>query len=217
MKKILFTSGLVAVLTVAVVAGATVADAAGERYKFTARGTITAIDKTNKTIKVDVNKATPVKAAADMEGENKEFKVGDAKFYSYSNTTKKDKRVTLGALQIGQEIGFKGSAKDDDTFDTSFIRIHDRSFTVVGVLEAHDQAARTMKILVTSSSFKPLVYKHGTTLNLSYPESATFYEKNVKTPVAFDAVDANAQKVQVKGSITGSSTWEVKTLIDHLK
>ncbi len=217
MKKILFTSGIVAVLTVAVVAGTTVADAASERYKFTARGTITAIDPTNKTIKVDVNKATPAKAAADMEGENKEFKVGDAKIYSYSNTTKKDKRVTLGTLQIGQEIGFKGAAKTDDTFDASFIRIHDRSFTVVGVLQAHDQTARTMTILLTSSSYKPTIYKHGTTINLSYPESATFYEKSIKTAVTFDTVDANAQKVQVKGAITGSNTWEVKTLVDHFK
>lgn len=217
MKKLYIASGIAAVVVGALVVTSLTTSAATDRYSFTARGIITAVDKNAKTIKVDVTKAIGGKSIDDLEGKNKEFKLDDAKFYQYSNTTKKDTRVTIGALKIGQEIGFKGTAKTDDTYHLSFVRIHDRSFTVVGLIKEHNETARTVKILFNSSTYKPTTYKAGTQVSMSYPENATFYEKNTKTPVSFNFVDPNDQKVQVNGTIENASTWKIKTLIDHFK
>ena len=216
MKKLFLTSGVMALAVVALFATTLDAQAADNRYAFIARGIITSIDRNAGTVELDVTKAVPAKAKDDLEGENKEFIVDDAKFYSYSNATKKDTRVTMGALKVGQEIGIKGVAKTDDTFELNFVRIHDRSFTIVGLLQAHDKDAQTLKLLVNSSNYKPTVYKNGTLINMSYPDDAKFYEKNTKTPVSFDFTNADAQKVQVKGAVEGTA-WKVKTLIDHFK
>jgi hypothetical protein len=204
---------LSAVLLFTVALRAGVGDAAGVRYKFTARGVITQFDEANKTIKVDVTKA-PGKAFDDLEGQNKEFTVGSAKVYSLLNG--KDKRVTYHNLAVGQEIGFKGSAKDDDKYDLSFIRIHDRSFSVVGLLKEHTTATRTIKVLVQSSTYKNSTYK-GEEVTMTYPEDATFYEKKVGTEVSFSDVTADDQKVRVTGKITSSSSWEVKNLFNNYK
>lgn len=216
MKKV-FLLAVIAAISVAVVVGALKTQAASDRYKFTARGIITTVDKNKETIKVDVNKATGGKSVDDLEGKTKEFKLDDAKFYQYNATTKKDKRVTIGALVIGQEIGFKGTARTDDTYPLTFVRIHDRSFTVVGLIKGHTEGTRIIKILFNSSTYKPSVYKQGTEISMEYPEDATFYEKTTKTPITFGTVKANDQKVKVTGTIEGANTWKIKTLIDHYK
>lgn len=215
MKKLFLLGGAIAAVMFALVVSTVTTRAATDRYKFIARGIVTSVDQVNGTVKVDVNKATPAKAKDDLEGKNKEFVVDEAK--TYLNTAGKDKRVTYKNIKIGQEIGMKGTAKSDDKYELYFVRIHDRSFQVVGLLKEHNEANRTLRILVTSSTYKPTVYKHGIEINLSYPENATFYEKTTKTPVSFGFVDPNDQKVRVTGVIENSSTWQVKTLIDHFK
>lgn len=187
--------------------------AAGAKYTFTARVIVTGVDQANKSFKADVTKATPTKAKDDIEGRNVEFKAGTAKVVKVFNGL--DKAVTYKNIQIGQELGVKGTAKDDDTYVLSFVRIHDRGFMVVGLLQKHDKANRELTILVTTSTYKPTTYKKETLIVMKYFESnSTFYSKNTKTPVSFDVVNANNQKVKVTGTFTSSNAWEVSSLID---
>lgn len=216
MNKIFFRSGLV-VAVVALVAGVALhqnAQAASNVYSFVARGIITDFDEGGKTIKVDVTKVDG-KGKSDLEGNNTEFVIGSAKVFKVASG--KDTRATYHKLAIGQEIGFKGVKKNDDTYNLSFIRIHQRSFAVIGLLESHDASAKTLKILVTSSTYKPGTYKKGTEITMSYKDDSTFYEKTTANPVAFSEVNADAQRVKVTGSITSASTWEVAKLWDHYK
>lgn len=216
MNKALVLVGVVILVIVvaALVIWGQQSSAAGTKYTIaSARGVVTAVDTVNKTVKVDFTKATPNKAKDDLEGNNRELKVGDAKVYKV--VSGKDKRVTWKNLAIGQEIGIKGTAKDDDTYHASFVRIHERSFTVVGLLEGHTKTSETLKINAISSTYKPTTYTKGTIINMEYTEgNATFYSKSLKTEKAISEVNANNQKVKVSGTITSSNTWEVKTLID---
>lgn len=187
--------------------------AAGAKYTFTARVIVTGVDQVNKSFKADVTKATPKKAKDDIEGRNVEFKAGTAKVVKVFNGL--DKAATYKNIQIGQELGIKGTAKADDTYELSFARIHDRGFMVVGLLQKHDKTNRELTILVTTSTYKPATYKKGTSIVMKYFESnSTFYSKNTKTPISFDVVNANNQKVKVTGTFTSSNAWEVASLID---
>lgn len=187
--------------------------AAGNKYTFIARAIITGVDEANTSFKADVIKATGDKARDNMEGSNLEFKTGTAKVYK--SVGGKDKRGTYHNFAIGQEVGLKGAAKEDDTFVLNFARIHERKFSVVGTLEAHNETAKTLKILVISSTYKPTTYVKGTEITMNYKDlDTTFYSKSTKLPVRFDQVDANAQKVKVSGYIEKTSTWQVTQLID---
>lgn len=187
--------------------------AAGDKYMFTARAIITSVDEANKSFKADVTKATGDKARDNMEGSNIEFKIGTAKVYK--SIGGKDKRGTYHNLAIGQEVGLKGAAKDNDTFEVTFARIHQRSFNVTGLLKNHNETAKTLKISVITSSYKPATYTKGTEITMNYKDvDTTFYSKSTKLPVSFDQVDANNQKIKVSGYIENASTWQVTQLID---
>lgn len=187
--------------------------AAGDKYTFTARAIITSVDEANKSFKADVTKATGDKARDNMEGSNIEFKTGTAKVYK--SIGGKDKRGTYHNFAIGQEVGLKGAAKADDTFELTFARIHQRSFNVIGLLQNHNETAKTLKISVITSNYKPGTYVKGTEITMNYKDvDTTFYSKSTKLPVSFDQVDANSQKVKVSGYIENASTWQVTQLID---
>ena len=183
------------------------ANAANSVYSFTARGTISDDNEPDKTIKVDITKVVgKEQAKTDLDGENKEFKVGTAKVLRVVQG--KDKSATYKTLAIGQEIGFKGVKKDDDTFVLTFIRIHDRNFTVIGTLDALDKSANTLTVLATNSTYKPATYKNGAKINMSYTDDITFYEKgNIER--AESDISMDNQKVKLVGVIKNSSTWEV--------
>jgi len=203
-----------ALAAVGVVAGGQDSSAAAVKFTFTARGIVTGVDLANKTIELDVTKAVPTKAKDAMEGENIEFKVGTAKVVKVMNG--KDKPVTYKNIQIGQELGIKGTAYEDDTYALSFARIHDRSFTVIGRVEAHDTSARTLDIEVITSSYKPTTYAAGTIVTMKYFDgNSDFYSKSLSNPIDFSELDSDHQKVKVMGTVTGSGTWEVKTLVDE--
>ncbi len=211
MKRLIILGGI-ALLLVGLL-GATVygqrSQAAGNKYKFTARAIITDVDEANKSFKADVTKATGDKARDAMEGSNIEFKAGTAKVYK--SVGGKDKRGTYHNFAIGQEVGLKGVAKDDDTFELTFARIHERAFMVVGLLKAHNTTAKTVKILVNTSTYKQSTYK-GEEISMEYNDDSKF--RNKTTEVSFTDVKANDQKVKVTGTITKSSTWNVKELTD---
>ncbi len=215
MQKTIFQS--VAVIALALAVGVVVpgsAQASSNVYNFSARGIITAFDEGGKTVQVDVTKVDG-KGKTDLEGNSTQFVVGSAKVLKVVNS--KDKSVTYHNLSIGQEIAFKGVKKNDDTYSLSFIRINERSFTVVGSLQSHSTSAKTLKILVTSSTYKPGTYKKSTEIDMSYKDDATFYEKITATEVAFTDVKADAQRVKVAGTITGTSTWQVTKLWNNYK
>lgn len=204
---------LVVAVIVAILITGQFSRAGGSKYSFTARVIVTDVDQVNKSFKADVTKAVPTKAKDDIEGRNVEFKAGTAKVVKVFNGL--DKAATYKNIQIGQELGVKGTAKDDDTYELSFARIHDRGFMVVGLLQKHDETNREVTILVTTSTYKPTTYTKGTKIVMKYFESnSTFYSKSTKTPVNFSDVDANNQKVKVTGTFTSSNKWEVSSLID---
>lgn len=191
---------------------------AANRYSFTARGIVTGLDTNNLDITVDVAKA-PGKAQDDLESKITEFDViKTVKVVKQVNG--KDKPVTLSHATVGKEIAFKGVAKDDDTYQINFIRISDRSFEVLGEIKEHDTAARTVKILIKTSSYKAATYK-GQEITMNYNDNSTFYEKNTKTELSPSDLAAEDQKVKIKGSITSpdrsTNTWEISTLINNYK
>lgn len=213
MNRVLITTGgLLALFAGILFIYSPSTQAANNRYTFTARGIVTHVDAVNKTIKLDVTKA-PGKALDDLEGKNKEFKVSDAIFYK--RVGDKDQRVTMSHVKVGQEVGIKGAAKDDDTYVLTFVRVHDRSFSVVGLLQHHDKANKTLKISVISSTYKPSTYTKGTVITMDYTNDAVF--RISTTEMSFNDIDANDQKTKVTGTITNSSTWDVKTLFSGYK
>ncbi|MBI3256123.1 MAG: hypothetical protein HYZ63_04085 [Candidatus Andersenbacteria bacterium] len=207
MKKMFFGAATFAFAMVAALALTNTADAANTAYSFIARGTITDDNETDKTIKVDITKVDgKAQAKTDLEGENKELKVGTAKVLRVVQG--KDKSATYKTLAIGQEIGFKGVKKDDDTFVLSFIRIHERNFTVIGTLDALDKSANTLTVKAINSTYKPTIYKNGAKINMTYTDDIIFYEKgNIER--AESDINMDNQRVKLVGVIKNSSTWEV--------
>lgn len=191
------------------------ADAANTVYAFTARGVITDDNETDKTIKVDITKIEgKAQAKTDLEGTNREIKVGTAKVLRVVQG--KDKSATYKTLAIGQEVSFKAVKKDDDTYVASFIRINERTFTVIGTIDALDKTAKTMTIKAINSTYKPTTYKNGVKINMTYTDDTTFYEKgNIERAVADISMDN--QKVKVVGVIKSASTWEVAKFYNNHK
>jgi hypothetical protein len=199
-----FTSG--AVLALALLALTTGHADAKAVYSFTARGTITDDHETDKTIKVDITKVEGKQQAKDdLQGENVEFKVGSAKVLRVVQG--KDKAATYKTLAMGQEIGFKGTKNDDDTYTITFARINERNFTVIGTLDALDKTAKTLVVKAINSTYKPTIYKNGAKITMTYNDDSTFYENNSER--AIGDINMDAQRVKVVGVIKDSSTWEV--------
>lgn len=204
----------------AVGAVAPAAHASTNVYAFTAKGTISDFDEGGKTIKVDVTKVDQKRASADLNGNNTQFVIAsNAKVVK--NTNGKDKAVTYHNLAIGQEVAFKGFKKDDDTYVINFIRISDRSFTMVGNLESFDRDANTLKLLVVSSTYQPAKYvKKNVEINMVYGDDyTTLYTMSGKKAVAVSEgdINADAQKVKVTGYIDGTDTWKVTKLWNNYK
>lgn len=213
MNNTLIRHGAV-IVGIALVAGALYMTraTASSVYNFTARGVVTAFDNAGKTVKVDVTKVDG-KGKEDLEGNTTEFTVGSAKTMKMVNG--KDKRVTYHNLEIGQEIAFKGTKNDDDTYSLTFIRINDRSFSMVGLLEGFSTSAKTIKISIISSTYKPAQYHKGIEVNMVYNDDTKF--KSGSTYIVASDVNADAQKVKVTGVLKDSATWRVNLLQDKYK
>jgi hypothetical protein len=214
MKKSFIVGGaLVAVLGLTVWATAAQA-ASSNKFSFVARGIITDVDESNKTFKMDVTKVDGKRAKEDLEGKNVEFTVGSpVKVVKVAGG--KDKAGTYHNFAIGQEVGVKGLAKQDDTYVISFARIEDRSFTVIGLLKEINHDNKTMKVLLHSSSYKPTWYKKGTEIIMVYTDDSVFRDKNGN--IVFGDVSADDQRVQVKGKLVGTNTWQVNNLWNNYK
>lgn len=197
-----------AVLVAAVALYAAFSYASGDRYKFVARGVITAID--NQWIKVSVTHITG-KGEDDLKGVNREFKIVTSTKY-YKQVSGKDKRVTVKNLAVGQEIGFKGVAKDDDSYVITWLRIHDRKFTVTGKLKDVDRGLKEYKVEVITSTYRPGTYE-GKNVIMNYGGNTTFTSGGAERNA--DEVKPGDQKVKIIGTVSDHGKWEMEKLLDN--
>lgn len=182
--------------------------AAGDRYSFVARGVITFINDDN-SLDVSVTHVTG-KGEDDLKGVKKTFKtVSTTKYYKI--VSGKDKRITRKNLAAGQEIGFKGVAKDDDSYVITWLRVHDRTFTVVGKLKDVDRGLKEYKVAVTTSTYRPDTY-NGKDVVMAYGGNTKFTSGGVERNA--DEVKVGDQKVRITGKID-SNRWEIETLADN--
>lgn len=214
MKKALFGSGIALAALVLAAGVVPTAQAASVKYNFTAKAIVTDVDLGEKTIKADVKKV--VGKGQEMQDNNIEFEIDKAKVYKIVKG--KDVRVTYKNFAIGQEIGIKGTAyaDDEDTYTLSFARIHDTSFTMIGLLQEFDKDAKTLRLQIVSSEYRPNNYKKGQNVNMVFTDDTKFKVKNTIDITPSD-VNADAQRVKVSGTIESGNTWKVKSFWDKYK
>lgn len=182
--------------------------AATDRYKFVARGTVTAIDGTLKTVTVSVTHITG-KGETDLKGKTQVFKGSTAKVYK--TAAGKDVRIKLTNIAVGDELTMKGVAKSDDTYVLTWAHVNARSFELVGTLKNHDTALKRLTIAAKTSSYKSATYKNKDVV-VKYSGSTKFWS-NGKELNADDIVKGD-QKVKVSGKIVGNE-WEADKFIDN--
>lgn len=200
-------AGVIVIAAVALYAG--FSSAAGDRYSFTARGVITFINDDN-SIDVSVTHVSG-KGEDDLKGAKRAFKtVSTTKYYKV--VSGKDKRVTRSNLAVGQEIGFKGIAKDDGSYVITWLRVHDRTFTVIGKLKDVDRGLKEYKVSVTTSTYRPGTY-NGKDVIMNYGGNTKFTSGGVERNA--DEVKVGDQKVKITGTVTDHGKWEITTLIDN--
>ena len=197
------------IIIAAVVLYAGFSRAAGDRYKFVARGVITFINDDN-SLDVSVTHVTG-KGEDDLKGAKRTFKtVSTTKYYKVASG--KDKRITRRNLAVGQEIGFKGVAKDDGSYVITWLRVHDRSFTVIGKLKDVDRGLKEYKVAVTTSTYRPGTY-NGKDVIMNYGGNTKFTSGGVERNA--DEVKVGDQKVRITGTVTDHGKWEISTLQDN--
>ena len=185
------------------------AHASGDRYSFTGRGVITQVND-DKSLDVTVSEVS-AKGKDDLRGVNKTFKtVTSSKYYKVVNG--KDRRVSVHNLAAGQEIGFKGVAKDDDSFVITWLRINDRSFTVIGTLKDVDRTAKTFTVAVKTSSYKPSTYNNKDVV-MNYGGNSVFTSGSESRES--DDVVPGDERVKITGTITDFGKWEIAKLYDN--
>lgn len=210
MKQIISLFSIAAVIALAGSALPSSAHAASNVYSFIARGIVTDFDVNAGTAKIDITKVAD-KGRLDLVDNNTEFIVKNASTV-YKRVANKDVRVTYRNLAVGQEVGIKGVKKDDDTYVVNFIRIEDRSFVAVGNLEAFDENAHTMRVLMVSSTYKPTQFNKSRNVKVNMvfgDDYTTFYNHNGKVAISADVINADAQKVRLFGYVTDKNVWKV--------
>lgn len=198
--------GALVIAGVSLYAGFT--SAAGDRYNFVARGIISKIED-DGALHVSVTHVTG-KGEDDLKGVNRLFKTVTTTKY-YKNTGGKDKRVTKRNLVVGQEVGFKGVAKEEDSYVITWLRIHDRAFTVVGKLKDVDRGLKEYKVSVTTSTYRPGTY-NGKDVIMNYGGNTKFTSGGVERNA--DEVKVGDQKVRITGTVSDHGKWEISTLQD---
>lgn len=188
--------------------GAVTIDAATDRYKFVARGTVTAVDGTLKTVTVSVTHITG-KGESDLKGKTIVFKGASAKIYKTADG--KEKRIKLTNIAVGDELTMKGVAKSDDTYVLTWVRVNARSFELIGTLKSHDTALKRLTIAAKTSSYKPTTYK-GKDVVVKYSDSTKFIANGKE--VNADEIAKGDHKVKVSGKIVGNE-WEADRFIDN--
>lgn len=198
-----------AVLVVAVALIGAFTKAADDRYRFVARGVITEIED-DKSLHISISHITG-NGVDDLRGVNRLFKtVSTTKYYKVS--AGKDKPVKVTNVAVGQEVGFKGIAKDDGSYVVTWLRIHDRAFTIVGKLKGVDRSLKWYKVAVTTSTYRPGTYD-GTDVIINYGGN-TVFQTNTGVSREADEVKAESQTAKITGTVGDHNRWEMTKLID---
>jgi hypothetical protein len=157
--------------------------------------------------------ATKVSSSIEDEvdiGENLPYTVSKTtKYYKYVNN--KLVRTSLGAVRMGQEVVVKGS-KVGDTFKVSSLTINNRSFVITGTVSEVDESNSTIKVSVKTSSYKQPNLK-GTDVTMTYSSKTVCKESGDE--IGCSEIDADGQKITVKGGVTGTeNTYELLEVIN---
>lgn len=189
--------------------GAISIEAATDRYKFVARGTVTVVNSEQKSLTVSITHITG-KGESDLKGKTQTFKGSAAKVFK-TGADGKDKRIKITNVAVGDEVLMKGVAKSDDTFVLTFVKVNIRSFELVGTLKEHNQTLKRLTITVKTSSYKPTVYKNKDVV-VKYSGSTKFSSGG--RDINADEVVKGDHKVKVSGKIVGNE-WEADKFIDN--
>lgn len=184
--------------------------AASDRYVFTARGVVTARDTDLKTLNISVTHLDTEKAKDDLLGVNQVFYTPTGKFYK--NAAGKDQRITFTNIAIGQEVGFKGVSKTDGKFNITWLRVNDRSFTVVGTIKDVNRTNKTYTVEISSTTYRAGSYK-GKNVIMNYGNNSVFTSGG--NEVNADDVKAGDKKIKVTGTVTDFNKWEISKLVDN--
>lgn len=199
--------GVIIIAAVALYAG--FSHASGDRYSFTARGVITQVND-DKSLDITVSEVS-AKGVDDLKGVNQTFRTVTSSKY-YKVVSGKDKRVTVNSLTAGQEVSFKGVAKDDDAYIVTWLRINDRSFSVIGTLKDVNRTNKTYTVAVKTSTYKPSTYNNKDVV-MNYGGNTVFTSQG--SPREADDVTSGEQRVKVTGKITDFGKWEIERLYDN--
>lgn len=177
--------------------------AASDTYVFSARGDVIQVDRTNNTLKV-YSRHTSTEATDDLAGQVIEFNIAGAKVFGYDAQGKKI-RVTVGALDVGDEVVLRGAKRKADHFNVSTITENDNRVTVKGILKAHDKSNRILTIelgTVTKKSdgkaFRADIFSK-TSRVLVYYASSTKIKNKGGTQINADELANNSENIEVRG------------------
>lgn len=210
-KKVRYADVIVGGLAVlALVAVAHYAQAAST-YKFTIRGVVKEVDKTNKTISIYTTHTSDDKAAADLSGNTVEFKTTGAKFYKYDNNSKKV-RIAIGNVPVQSEVVVKGTKRSETSYVINELTVNQSTFSLVGTVKKHDTTNKTISVEVSTSTYKEKDLK-GKTVIVYYGGNTKFYNAALKD-INSDELNNNLEKAKVTGVITSGWKFEGLSVID---
>lgn len=182
---------------------------ASDRYKFSIRGNVTAVDRANNTVTIYTTHASS-KAETDLAGEKVEFTTQGAKIYDYVKGKKH--RTTLGHVPVGNEVVAKGAKKSNGQFGITELTVNGNTFSLVGVVQGRNAGDKTITINVTTSTYKEANYK-GKDLVVYYGNNTVFRNDSLEQ-INADELASNQETAKITGTVTNSSKFEVLTVID---
>lgn len=190
--------------------------AASDVYVFTARGDVIQVDRANNTLKV-YSRHTSTEAKDDLGGQVIEFNIAGAKVFGYDAKGARV-RLTVGGLDIGDEVVLRGAKRKADHFNVSTITRNDNVVTVKGTLHAHDKSNRILTINLTSltrksdgKAYRSDAFPKGNRVQVYYGTSTKF-KNNSGKEINPDEAANNSEPIEVRGAIVKyGSRFEVKS------
>lgn len=190
--------------------------ATSDAYVFTARGDVIQVDRANNTLKV-YSRHTLAVAADDLSGKVIEFNITGAKVFGYDAKGKKI-RLTVGGLDVGDEVVLRGAKRKADHFNVSTITRNDNVVTVKGTLHTHDKSNRILTIDLTSltkksdgKAYRADTFTKGKRVQVYYASSTKIKNKS-GAQINADELPGNSEPIEVRGAIVKyGSRFEVKS------
>jgi len=213
-KFLLTTAGSVALLGLMMAAPVAFAK---DAYSFSARGTVQASDRGNKTMTLYMTHI-PAVAEADLGGKTVEFDVSGTKFYKYVANKKGVMvltRTTQGNIPVQSEVTVKGVKKSGGGFKLTEVVLNNSDFTIVGKIQGRDKDNKTITIAVTYSTYKSSSVV-GKDLLVYYGDN-TKVKNGDNKDINLDELADNQENAKLMGTVTNATKWEVTSIIDGYK